>query len=60
MNILSNNFVQMFGLVSLNQLSIMHEMKNIKLFVPLFKQRSISVFIAAKVYLHAYLYLASD
>jgi len=62
MNILSNNFVHIFGLVSLNQLPIMHEINTIKtqLSVPLFQQTAISAFKAVKVYLHAFLYLVSD
>jgi hypothetical protein len=60
MNIFRNNFVQIFGLVSLNQLSIMHEMNNIKLSVPLLQQRAIFVFKVAKMYLQAFLYLVSD
>jgi len=62
MNILRNKSVQIFGLVSLNQLSIMHEMNTIKikLPVPLLHQTAISVFKAANVYLHAVLYLVSN
>lgn len=62
MNILRINSVHLFGLVSLNQLSILHEMNTIKikLPVPLLQQRANSVFKAAKVYLHAFLHLMSD
>jgi len=62
MNILRNNFVQIFGLVSLNQFSIADEMNTIKikLPVPLLHQTAISVFKAAKAYLHAFLYLVSN
>jgi predicted HTH domain antitoxin len=62
MNILRNTFVQLFGLVSLNQLKTIHEMNNIKikLSVPLFQQTAVSVFKAVEVYLHAFLYLVSD